>query len=116
MNAATAGSTQNQRRGRAPQIVGFCDHVGDLVEGAADKVHELEFRYWAHAGESGTKGRSYDGGLGNGRIDDALGAKTVDETVSDFESAAVNTDVLTDAENGGSRSISSQIPWRMASR
>ena len=37
----------------------------------------------------------------NGRVDDPLGAKTVDESVGDFESAAVDTNVFPDAENGG---------------
>src|SRR6266436_1872350 len=77
------------------------DHVADLVEGAADEVHELEFADGAHAGERRSEGRAYDGGLGDGRVDDALGTEAVDEPVSDFEGAAVNADVFAEAEDGG---------------
>ena len=73
----------------------------DLVEGAADEVHELELGDGAHAGERRSEGRAHDGGLGDGRVDDALGAEAVDETISDFESAAVDADVFAEAEDGG---------------
>src|SRR6267143_2266946 len=79
----------------------FRDHVADLVEGAADEIHELEFGDGAHAGERRYEGRAHDGGLGDGRVDDALGAEAVDETVRDFERAAVNADVFAEAEDGG---------------
>ena len=79
----------------------FRDHVADLVEGAADEIHELEFGDRAHAGERRSEGRAYDGGLGDGRVDDALGAEAVDETVGDFERAAVDADVFAEAEDGG---------------
>jgi hypothetical protein len=47
-----------------------------------------------------SKSRAHNGGLGDGRVDDALGAEAVDETVSDFERAAVDTDVFAETENG----------------
>src|ERR1700722_16038124 len=78
----------------------FCDHVADLVEGAANEIHELEFGDGAHAGERRSEGRAHDGGLGDGRVDDALGAETVDETIRDFKSSAVNADVFAEAEDG----------------
>src|SRR4051812_903873 len=79
----------------------FGDHVGNLVEGAADEVHELKFGDGAHAGERGSEGGAHDGGLGDGRIDDPLGAEAVDESVGDFEGAAVNADVFAETEDGG---------------
>src|SRR5579863_4050533 len=79
----------------------FRDHVADLVEGAADEVHELEFGDGAHAGERCSEGRAHDGRLGDGRVDNALRAEAVDETVSDFKGAAVNADVFAQAEDGG---------------
>src|SRR5271169_6535787 len=75
------------------------DHVADLVEGAADEVHELELGDGTHASERRSEGRAYDGGLGDGRVDDALGAEAVDESVGDLEGAAVDTDVFAEAEN-----------------
>ncbi len=79
----------------------FRDHVGDLVEGAADEVHELKFGDGTHTGERRSEGRAYDGGFGDGRVDDALGAEAVDETVGDFKSPAVDADVFAEAEDGG---------------
>ena len=101
VDVSAAGAAQNERRGRAPEVVRLRDHVGDLVEGAADEVHELEFGDWTHAGERRAEGRADDGGLGDGRVDDALGAEAVDESVGDFEGAAVNADVFAEAEDGG---------------
>ena len=76
------------------------DHVGDLVEGAADEVHELEFGYGPHAGQGCAKGGSDDGRFGNGRIDDALGTEAIDEAVGDLEGTTVDTNVFADAEDG----------------
>src|SRR6202140_5020284 len=99
MNVTAARPAQNERGGRAPQVVRFRDHVADLVEGAADEVHELKFGDGAHAGERRSEGRAHDGGLGNRGVDDALGAEAVDETVGDFEGAAVDADVFAEAED-----------------
>src|SRR5580704_14131110 len=94
VDVSAAGAAKNKRGGRAPEVVGFCDHVADLVEGAADEVHELEFGDGAHAGERGAECRSHNGRLRDGRVDDALGAEAIDESVGDFEGAAVDADVF----------------------
>ena len=101
VNIAAAGAANHQRRGRAPAIVSLGDHVDDLVEGAADEIHELELGHRTHAGERGAEGRAHDGGFRDGRVDDALGAEAVDEAVGDFERAAVDADVFAEAEDGG---------------
>ena len=46
---------------------------------------------------------AHNGRLGDGRIDHALRAKVVNEAVSHFERAAVNTNVFTNAEDRGIR-------------
>src|ERR1700723_3178713 len=101
MPVAAARAAQHQRSGRSPAIMRRTDHVGDLVEGAADEIHELEFGDWTHAGERGSESRANYGGFGDGSVDDALGAEAVDESVGDFEGAAVDADVFTEAEDGG---------------
>src|SRR5579863_1711492 len=101
VDVSAAGAAEDERGGRSPEVVRFRDHVGNLVHGAGDEIHELEFGDGAHAGERGSEGRAYDGGLGDGRVDDALGAEAVDESVGDFEGAAVDADVLAEAEDGG---------------
>jgi len=101
MHVAAAGTADHERSGRAPSVVGFGDHVGDLVEGTADEVHELEFGDGAQAGESCAEGCTDDRGFGDGGIDDPLGAEAVDEAVGDLEGAAVDADVLADTKDGG---------------
>ena len=101
VDVSAAGAAQHERCRRAPEIMRFCDHVADLVEGAADEVHELEFGDGAHAGERRSEGRAHYRGLGDGRVDDTLGAEAVDETIGDFECAAINADVFAEAEDRG---------------
>ena len=79
----------------------LCGHVGDLIEGAADEVHELKFGDGTHAGERRAKSGSYDRRFCDGRIDDALGAKAIDEPIRHFKGATVDANVLTDAEHSG---------------
>ena len=92
---------QNDRSGRTPEIMGLGHHVADLVHGAGDEIHELEFGDRTHAGERGAESGADYGGFRDRRVDYALGAKTVDEAVGDFEGAAVNADVFAQAEDGG---------------
>jgi hypothetical protein len=40
--------------------MGFRDHVGDLVEGTADEIHELELGYRSHPGKGRAEGRAND--------------------------------------------------------
>src|ERR1700677_1695938 len=101
VNVSTAWAAEDKRRERAPEVVRLRDHVADLVHGAGDEIHELKFGDRAHAGERRSEGRADDGGLGDGRVDDALGTEAVDESVGDFEGAAVDADVFAQAEDGG---------------
>jgi hypothetical protein len=52
-------------------------HIHNLVEGAADEIHELKFRHGAHSGEGSPIGRSHDRGFGNGSINHALRPEAV---------------------------------------
>src|SRR5579864_463873 len=101
VNAPAAGPPDDDRSGRTPAVVRLGQHVGDLVEGAADEVHELELGHRTKTGERGPEGGAHDGGLGNGRINNALRAETLDEAVGHFEGAAVDADVLAQAEDTG---------------
>src|ERR1051326_3196450 len=101
MYASASWSAQHQRRGRAPAGMRLGHHVDDLVEGAADEVHELELGHGTHAGERRAKRRADNRRFGNGRIDHALRAEVMNETVSHFERAALNADAFADAEGGG---------------
>src|SRR5205085_10667613 len=71
------------------------------VEGASDEVHELKLRDRSHTGERSPERRPYNGRFGNWRINDALRAEAVDETVGDFESPTIDSDIFTEAEHCG---------------
>src|SRR5215467_2716730 len=101
VDVSAAGAAEDERGGRSPQVVGLGNHVGNLVHGAGDEVHELKFGDGAHTGERGSEGCAHDGRFSDGSIDDAFGAEAVDESVGDFERAAVNADVFAETENGG---------------
>src|SRR5713226_2756754 len=101
MHIPAAWTTNHQRGGRSPAVVRLRGHVDDLIEGAADEVHELELGHGAQSGKSGSEGSADDGRLRNRRIDHALGAEPVDEAIGDFESTAVDADVLAQTKDGG---------------
>ena len=101
VNIAAAWPADNKRRGRAPSIVSLGNHVDDLVEGAADEVHELELGDRTHAGERRAESGADDGRLGNWCINNALRAEAVNETVGDFKRSAVDANVFAEAEDGG---------------
>ena len=101
MHVSAAWAAQNQRRRRSPQIVRFRDHVADLVHGAGDEVHKLKLSNRAHACERCAKCRTDDGRLGDRRVDHAFRAEVINEAVGDFESPAIDSDVLTNAEDSG---------------
>src|SRR5579872_2939047 len=79
--------------------MGFGNHIDNLVEGAPDEIHELKFSHRTHACKGSAVGSAHDGRLGDRRIDHALGTEAVDKSVSHFESASIDTDVLADAED-----------------
>jgi hypothetical protein len=78
----------------------FRGHVYDLIESAADEVHELKFGDGAESGQSRPEGSADDRGFGDGRVDDSLGAEAVNETIRNFESSTVDADVFAETEDG----------------
>src|SRR6266853_6702580 len=100
MHIPAAWTTNHQRGGRSPAVVRLRGHVDDLIEGAADEVHELELGYGAQSGERSSEGSAYDGRLRYRRINHSLGAESVDEAIGDFEGSTVDTDVLAQTKDG----------------
>src|SRR2546425_11722998 len=101
MHIAATRAANHQRCWRSPTIVSLRNHIDNLVEGTANEIHKLKLGDRTHAGERRPEGSTHDRGLSNGRVDDALRAETVDETVSDFEGPTVDTNVLANAEHSG---------------
>src|SRR5205823_11457925 len=98
MHIAATRAANHQRCWRSPTIVSLRNHIDNLVEGTANEIHKLKLGDRTHAGERRPEGSTHDRGLSNGRVDDALRAETVDETVSDFEGPTVDSNVLAIAE------------------
>src|SRR6202140_1603908 len=67
VDVSTTRSANHQWRRRIPAIVRLGQHVYDLVESAADEVHELKLSHRPHAGKRSPIGRANDSGFSNGR-------------------------------------------------
>src|SRR5215469_18207432 len=101
MNAPARGPAQHQRYRRSPAKMRLGQQVNDLVEGASDEVHKLKLGHRTHSGEGRAEASVHNGHLGDRSIDHAFGSEAIDEAVGDLESAAVDTDVFSDAKDGG---------------
>src|SRR5689334_8517003 len=99
VDAAAARPPEHKRRGRAPTVMRLGHHVDDLVEGAADEIHELEFGDRTHSRERRAKSSANNGRFGDWRVNHPLRAKVMDKPVCDFEGTAVDANVLTNAED-----------------
>src|SRR5215813_14740222 len=99
-HAATGWPSQYQRRRSIPSVVRLRDHVDDLVVRTADEVHELKFSDWPHARKCRTEGSAHYGCLRKGSVNYTLAAEMMNESFCNFECAAVDPDVFTDAEDG----------------
>src|SRR5690349_10462672 len=99
VNIAAAGTADNDWGRRAPTIVRFGNHINDLVESASDEIHELKLRDRTHAGKRGSEGGANYCRFRDGSVDDAFRAEAMNESISDFEGPAVDTDVFAQAEN-----------------
>src|SRR5437763_3440147 len=94
-----ARSANYERRWGIPAVVRFRDHVDNLVEGAADEIHELEFRDRPQASQRRAEGSADDGGLGNRCVNDPFRPEAVDEAVGNLEGTAVDADIFAEAED-----------------
>src|SRR5215470_6556989 len=99
MNIAATRPADDQWRGRSPPVMGLGRHVHDLVKGAADEVHKLKFSNRPHAAQRSAESCPHNGHLGDRRVDHALRAEAVNETVGNLERAAINADVLAQTEH-----------------
>src|SRR5208282_1466754 len=100
MHIPAARTAQHQRSRRSPTVVRLAGHVDDLIESAADEVHELKLGHGAQPSKRSAESSAHDGRLRNRSINHPFRAKAFDEAVSNFESPAVNADILTQAKDG----------------
>src|SRR5215510_10373250 len=103
VNAPAGGATQHQRGWSIPAIVRLGHHVDDLVEGTANEVNELKLGHGTESGERRAVRSSHNGGFGDWGVYHPLRAEVVNKAVSNFERAAIDSNVLTKAEDCGIR-------------
>ena len=94
VHPAAKWRADDQRHRRAPTIVVLGRHLGDLIEGAGDKIGELHLHDGAHAHHSRADRGSHEPGLGQRRVQHAPLAVLFLEAFRNPERAAVRPDVL----------------------
>ena len=100
VHAASGRAADDDRNGRAPQVVRLGRVVGDRVERAGDEVHELHLDHRAQPEITHAHGRADDGRFADGRIDHALPAEPFQQAGGGLERAAVDADVLAEEHHG----------------
>ena len=95
VDAAAPGRADDE--GDAPIALAAPAHLGglgnELVDGGEDEVDELDLDDGAQAGEGGADGGAGEAGLGEGGVEDTLGAELVEQALGDAEDAS-GLDVL----------------------
>src|ERR1700691_5253736 len=71
---------------RAPADDG--QFVANLHHGGPDVVEELNLDYWFQSARSHARGPTHNGGLGQRRVEDAVGAELVLQAEGEFEDSA----------------------------
>src|SRR5437667_10453251 len=96
----TTRSAKDRRNVRAPAIAALGRIVREHVKAAGNKIDELKFgdRPQAHQGRAAS--RADNRGFSDRRVDHTLWAKLIDDSIGDFEGAAIDADVFADQEHG----------------
>ena len=94
-----AGAAHDDRRREAGAIAGRGHVVGEHVVGARDEVDELHLRDGPHSHVGRPGCRPNDRRFGDRRINHALLAEALGETLGDFEGTAVQPHVLSENED-----------------
>jgi len=97
-HAAAAGTPNDDGNPGAVAIAARRCEIREHVEAAGDEINELDFAHGTHAHVRRADRRTYDGGLGNRRVDDAPLAVGIDQSFRDLEGPAVDADVFPDHE------------------
>src|SRR5438067_13663412 len=98
-HACTARSSKHRWNVSAPAIATLGRIVCQQIESARDEIDELKLGHSLHAHQSRAASRADDRSFGNRRIDHALFAEVIDQSVSNFERTAVSADVFTNHEH-----------------
>src|SRR5947208_7739616 len=93
-HAGTAWATKHRGNVSAPTITALGRVVRQQIKTARNKIDELKFGDRPHAHQSRAASRADNCRFGNRRIDHPLFAELIDQTVSDFERAAIRADVF----------------------
>ena len=101
VHSASRGPANHHGHRRVPQVVGFRDEVGHLIETAGDEIDELHLDDRPQAQKTHAARRSDNSGLGDGRIHHPVRARTRQQPFGHFERTAIHTDVFAHRDNRG---------------
>src|ERR1700730_10562608 len=87
-SARTRPANYNRRR-RVPKIMPLGHEIRQLVEAASNEIYKLHLGDRPKSEITHAASRAYDGALTDGRVDDPLPAKTLEQPLTGFERPAI---------------------------
>src|ERR1700686_3425586 len=94
VHSAARWSANDNGRRRIPEIMPFGHEIRQLVEAASDEIYELHLGDGPQPEITHPASRADNGALADGRIDDPLPAKALEQAFAVFECPAINADVF----------------------
>src|ERR1700681_4694721 len=99
-SAARRPSNYNRRR-RVPKIMPLGHKIRQLIEAASNEIYKLHLGDRPQSEITHTASRAYDGALADGRVDHALPAKALQQTLAGFERAAIDAHIFAEQHDRG---------------
>src|ERR1700736_3612926 len=89
VHSATRWPTNDNRSRRVPKIVPLGHEICQLVEAASDEIYKLHLGDGPQPEIAHAASRADDGALADGRVDDPLPTKSLQQAFTGFECAAI---------------------------
>src|ERR1700726_1929534 len=94
MHSAARWPANHNRRRRVPEIMSLGHKIRQLVEAASDEIYKLHLGDGPQSEIAHAASRADDGALADGRIDDSLPAKALQQAFAGLKCAAIDADVF----------------------
>src|ERR1700730_15324490 len=99
-SAVRRPATYNRRRG-VPKIMPLGHEIRQLVEAASDEIYKLHLGDGPQSEIAHAASRADDGALADGRVDDPLPAKSLQQAFTGFECAAIHAHIFAEKHDRG---------------